>query len=361
MLPHALRTAYGLLSKRLTYVHAGVTHRCNLRCTMCRIWTRAGDLPEASPDRWREVARLLANRGATTVSLGGGEPFCRTDLPEIVAAFADNGFRVRALTNGVMVNQKALRTCIDAGLADLSFSLDTLDAELQERLDGMPGGLAKRLDNLAMISQTLPDRVTVQLNTVVNAFNLEHLTPIADLAASLGFSVSYIPVHLDPSGGNDFFGCDDELKLPDEAADKLRAAVDHMLDDKRRRGHIANSRSFLAMIPDFLLEGKTDWLCEAGLLYLSLRPDAKASVCHHYETTDAIEVEDLETVWTKDKLKQAIASCPGCLRPCWTEVALLAQLFGPLKDQLQLQRTLRRTKRRPVDAAQIRRLAKVET
>lgn len=356
---HAVRTLRGLWGGRLTYVHAGVTHRCNLRCTMCGVYRRAGKLPEASPRRWRETAKVLADLGATTVSLGGGEPFLRRDLPEIVAAFADHGFRVRVLTNGVAIAEEPLRACLAAGLADLSFSLDTLDEKRQERFDGLPGGLPQRLANLAMLSQVLPPKVRVLINTVINDRNLDDLLRLSDLAYRLGHFISFIPVHLREGEGDDFFGADPALRIAGEKETELRRLIDQLIADKRRRRHIANSRAFLAAIPDFLLHGKTDWICRAGRTYLSLRPDAKASICHHYETSDAIEVERIAAEWSSSKVRQSIAACPNCLRPCWTEVALLTRCPSAIWDQMRLQ--LRGVRLRPpLSEMEIRKLAGLE-
>jgi len=347
MVGHYARTAGNLLRGRLTYVHAGVTHRCNLRCTMCRLWTRAGKLPEAPPERWREVARILAARGATTVSLGGGEPFCRQDLPDIVAAFADANFRVRVLTNGVAPDRDKLRACLQAGMADLSFSLDTLNPELQARLDGLPGGLLKRQENMKRLMAEEFRPLNVLINTVITAYNLDELPRVADLAYDSGFMISFIPVHLDDSGSHDFFGDDLKLGFGPNDAGRLREVVRRLSADKQRRGHIINSRRFLQAIPAFLLEGRAVWPCKAGAVYLSLRPDAKASICHHYETSEAIEVEQIDKQWTARVREKMIADCPGCLRPCWTEVSFLTTSPGAMWDQVHS--LTRRRPRRATD------------
>jgi MoaA/NifB/PqqE/SkfB family radical SAM enzyme len=353
--PHPVRTAANLLRGKLTYVHAGVTHRCNLKCSMCGIYKRAGQLEEATPARWREIAKVLADRGATTVSLGGGEPFLRTDLAEVIAAFADNGFRVRALTNGVAVTETRLRECVAAGLADLSFSLDSLRPEVQRNFDGLDGGLEKRIANLAMISRVLPPRVVVLINTVISASNLDDLEGISDLAYRLGHLVSFIPVHLADEPDNDFFGRDEAMRFPAQQAARVRTLIAGLLTDKARRRHVANSREFLREIPQFLIEDRTSWICTAGRTYLSLRPDGRASICHHYETLDAIEVEQIDREWTPESLRRDIAACPGCLRPCWAEVALLATDAGAMWDQAVVQ--LRPRPARPVvDEAEVRRL-----
>lgn len=355
MTPHALRTVSNLLRGKLTYVHAGVTHRCNLRCPMCGVYKRAGELPEAPPERWREIARVLADLGATTISLGGGEPYVRQDLPEIVAAFADHGFRVRTLTNGVAVDEATLRRCVGAGLGDMSFSLDSLRPEVQAQFDGQPGGLEKRLANLAMIARVLPARVPLLINTVVTPHNLDDLPRLSQFAFDLGHQISFIPVHLADEPGDAFFGDERSLEFSADLHRRLRELIGRLVADKRAHGHIVNSRAFLNRIPDYLIENRANWRCLAGRTYLSLRPDGKASICHHYETSGAIEVEDIAREWTDETVRAQRAACPGCLRPCWTEVALLATDPTAMWDQAVLR--LSNHRRRVADEGDIRRLA----
>ena len=82
------------------YVHFGVTHRCNLTCKMCGIWKMGDKRSEMSVDQIRAMAANLRELGTGVVSIGGGEPLLRDDLPQIVRAFFDQGMEVRLLTNG---------------------------------------------------------------------------------------------------------------------------------------------------------------------------------------------------------------------------------------------------------------------
>jgi len=59
-----------------------VTYRCNARCVMCNIWQSEGT-GELSIEEWDGILgdRLFA--GIESVSLTGGEPTLRQDLPEL--------------------------------------------------------------------------------------------------------------------------------------------------------------------------------------------------------------------------------------------------------------------------------------
>ena len=63
-----------------------VTSKCNLLCRHCFYWEEL-NLPknELSLDEIEKVARSLPN--LLSLSLTGGEPYLRPDLPDIAAAF----------------------------------------------------------------------------------------------------------------------------------------------------------------------------------------------------------------------------------------------------------------------------------
>jgi len=60
------------------------------------------------------------------LTLGGGEPFVRHDLPDLIGAFKDAGNDVRVLTNGIGIDDARIDAAIAAGLRHVSISLDTL-------------------------------------------------------------------------------------------------------------------------------------------------------------------------------------------------------------------------------------------
>ena len=78
-----------VLRDRPIYFHYAVTSRCNLRCQSCSIWRRPTD--ELDVAQVNELAEVASRMGCVQVSLGGGEPAMREDLPDIVQAFQSRG------------------------------------------------------------------------------------------------------------------------------------------------------------------------------------------------------------------------------------------------------------------------------
>ena len=118
-----------LRGRPLGTLRLSVTDRCNLRCAYCMPEDEYAWLPDASilsAEELERVARAFASVGVREVRITGGEPLLRADLADVVARVAAiDGVEVALTTNGVLFASRAteLRR---AGLARVTFSVDTL-------------------------------------------------------------------------------------------------------------------------------------------------------------------------------------------------------------------------------------------
>ena len=347
-----------LLRDRPVYVHYAVTARCNLRCRSCVIWRRREQVAELELSEIRELAATLFRLGCAQVSLGGGEPALRPDLGEIVRTFQERGIRTRVLTNGVSLTPELARDLVGAGLREVSFSLDSLRPALQERLDGVKGTFQRRIDNLLALAEILPRRGALPiLNTVVTPENLNELPRIAQLARALGFYISFIPVHLSPAAiEHRFYSQAAELRFGPADREALEAAYRELLALRRWGGRVVNSSRFLRQSPAYMISGQASWPCRAGELFMSVGPDGKVAPCHAFEGRWELDHRDLERQLGsrahRAELRRRVASCEGCFRPCWAEVALMLQDPVSLLEMAQVQVTAR-LRRRRVDRAAV--------
>ncbi len=317
-----------LLRDRPVYVHYAVTSRCNLRCRSCVIWRR--DEPELDTGQVAEMAAMFARLGCVQASLGGGEPALRKDLADIVKIFQSQGIRTRVLTNGVAMTPKISSKLVEAGLREVSFSLDSLDEGVQDSLDNTGKTYRTRMDNLLALARTLPRRGSLPvLNTVVTPRNLMELPDIIDFAEEIGFFVSLIPIHLADSEGDEhrFYSGDEGLRFGRKDARRVRRVYQDILDRKRRGARIVNSTAFLRQSPEYLLHGTASWPCRAGEQFLSVSPDGRISPCHAFEGQWGFDHREFEAAFAtsayRDEVRQRAASCEGCFRPCWAEIGLL--------------------------------------
>ena len=78
-----------------------ITNHCNLRCTYCSHFTGAGDVGQDLPkEDWLPFFEDLNRCAVMNVTIGGGEPFCRKELPELVEGIVLNRMRFNILING---------------------------------------------------------------------------------------------------------------------------------------------------------------------------------------------------------------------------------------------------------------------
>lgn len=347
---------------RPVYAHFALTDRCDMQCRACSIWRRKNAYDELPLPEIQALAGVLRSIGCIQVSLGGGEPALRDDLPDILRAFLRAGLRTRVLTNGVAMTPKVADRLIDANMTEVSFSLDALDPAVLERFDNRPDSAEIKMTNLLHLAGRLPKRGALPLiNTVVASPNLDELPKLVDLAQKIGFFISFIPVHLAAKNetGHSFFGQDESLRIDSASQDKLQKVYTWLIKRKRRGAPIVNSTAFLQRSAIYLSEGKVDWPCRAGILYVSVRPDGGISPCHAWEEKWAIPFREfpaaLRSADYRSRLRSKLNGCRDCFRPCWAEISFMMTQAASLAEQFRIQAKIR--KRRPEFDAQMVRCA----
>jgi SynChlorMet cassette radical SAM/SPASM protein ScmE len=81
-----------------------ITGVCNLRCLYCSHFSSAADTEEDLPlEEWLTFFEELGRCSVMSVVLGGGEPFCRKDIREIINGLVRNRMRYSINTNGTLV------------------------------------------------------------------------------------------------------------------------------------------------------------------------------------------------------------------------------------------------------------------
>ncbi len=114
-----------------TDLRISVTDRCNLRCVYC-MDDDMTFLPRSEILSFEEIARVAAvarSLGITSIRLTGGEPLVRRNLPELVRMLSAIGFEDLALTTNAMLLGALARPLVDAGLARVNISCDSLRPE----------------------------------------------------------------------------------------------------------------------------------------------------------------------------------------------------------------------------------------
>ncbi|MCK5287464.1 MAG: radical SAM protein [Candidatus Omnitrophica bacterium] len=324
---HYFRLAKNLIGrKRPIYVHFAVTHRCSLRCRMCGIWSTGNEAEEISLLDINRIAEYLYSLGVVSISLGGGEPLERKDLVDIVRIFKKNKFNVRLLTNGIIEDSSKIKDLINAGLDEVSISLDILDPTKQDYICSGEGVWDKVVGTMKIFAQNIKGRDGALLvNTVVSKHNIKELIELAQFVKEYKFYISFIPLE-----NNSL--TDDGFKILKEDYGEVDKIYSLLIKEKNKRGNnIFNSTKFLEMSRNYFLGRKINNDCDAGELYLSISPEGFISFCHKFTENMALSLEDFDKfIKSQDYRRQCREfreKCGGCMRPCWREISFLSHDF----------------------------------
>jgi cyclic pyranopterin phosphate synthase len=152
-------------------------------------------LPRDEILTFEEIARFVgiaAARGVTKVRLTGGEPLVRRDIERLVAMVAAVGGvdDIAMTTNGAALATKA-QALKDAGLNRITVSLDSLDDQVFEAMNGVGAPLARVLDGIDAAGAA--GLAPIKLNAVVKrGLNDAGILDLARFGRERGFVVRFI-------------------------------------------------------------------------------------------------------------------------------------------------------------------------
>lgn len=131
-----LQDNYG---RRFRYLRLSLTDVCNFRCNYCLPDGYQCDEPRQflTPDEIKRLVATFARLGTTKIRLTGGEPSLRKDLPEIIhiCKHTPGIEQVAVTTNGYKLTSQ-IKDWVDAGLAALNVSIDSLDPRMFHTITG---------------------------------------------------------------------------------------------------------------------------------------------------------------------------------------------------------------------------------
>jgi radical SAM protein len=138
-------------------------------------------------DEAQRLLRDIRRFGAPLVVFTGGDPLKRDDVVDLVAYGAGLGLRMALTPSGTpLMTPEVIRRLRDAGLARLAVSLDGSTAAIHDAFRGVAGSYAWTLD---MLRAARGLGVPTQVNTTVNARNVEDFDALGALMAGLGIAM----------------------------------------------------------------------------------------------------------------------------------------------------------------------------
>lgn len=278
-----------------------VTYRCNFRCSFCHYWRDPlGAQAEPSPSDYADASAKLASFGSLLISLAGGEPMLRTDLPEIVRAVGQFHFPF-VTTNGWFVTPESARDLMAAGVWGVSVSIDYADPARHDAQRGMDGAWAQAWKAVEMLDQArMHPWQRVNVMCVLVRDNLDDLPALLEMAAkhNAWFMVQ-------PYG---------KLKTGSAAHEHRDGPVSQRLLKLRRRypNFLSNPR-YLERFDQFLDGGVAG--CRAGRAFFNIDSAGDVAICVERKHDPVANLFTDSPSVIHRRLRAASAGNP-CMR-CW--------------------------------------------
>jgi SynChlorMet cassette radical SAM/SPASM protein ScmE len=234
------------LMKTPRSVDLAITNRCNLRCTYCSHFTGAGDVGQDLPkEEWLKFFRELNRCAVMNVTLQGGEPFCRKDLPALTEGIVRNRMRFTILSNGTLINDEMAAFLATTGRCDgVQVSIDGSIPTTHDACRG-EGNFIRAVRGIKSLQKY---NVPVSVRVTIHRKNLKDLNNIAEfLLEEVGLS------SFSTNSASHMGLCRENAEQVQLTAEERSLAMQTLLQlTKRYNGRISATAGPLA-------EGK-DWL-----------------------------------------------------------------------------------------------------
>lgn len=174
------------------------TDYCNLRCKTCWRLSKNEKYDELELAQIDSLLKECAELDVKVVDFtGGGEPFLRKDMFEILDLAREHGLASTLTTNGTLLDEDTFEKNFESLPDDICFSLDGHTAEINDSIRG-GGAYAKATEAIRALERVKKrhssETPTSRISTVITKRNYTYLDKIVELAAafcakSINFSI----------------------------------------------------------------------------------------------------------------------------------------------------------------------------
>lgn len=297
-----------------------VTYRCNFRCRFCGYWhDPLGQTPEPTVKDYARGARKLARFGTLLVSLAGGEPFLRLDLPDIIGEIGEYHFPF-VTTNGWLVTPESAREVMKAGLWGVSVSIDYADAAKHDRKRGMIGAWEQAWRAVELLSAArVYDYQRVNVIAVLMDDNIDELESLMELAARHGAYFMVQPYGYLKTGSKSFVHNDGEVSP-------------RLLEMHRRHANFLSNPYYLSRFDEFLRGGVPN--CGAGRAFFNIDSTGDIAICVEckHQPVANLYHDSIQLVYERLREASRNNACMSCWYNCRGEVESLYNPVGLWKS-----------------------------
>ena len=179
-----------------TRVIAQLNYECNSKCNMCDVWRQ--NKKELPASIWiTALKQLKLSLGYFTVGFAGGEILLKDDVFEIFEFCHNAKIPYTITTNGKLLTAYNIERLLKLNPLNINISIDSLDGGVYRKIRGVSflECVKSNIDYLMMYIRKNSLSTKVFFKTVVNNFNLNELSSIANYAREMNVSgITFDPI-----------------------------------------------------------------------------------------------------------------------------------------------------------------------
>lgn len=298
--------------------YLNLTERCNLKCIFCELGARE-NIDSGNELSSQEICRIvkeLSDWGVDNIFLGGGEPFMRQDLWDILEYTASGNIVIRQiLTNGILLDGLTLHqiSILKRSVKTLSISLDSQDPQLHDYIRGRSGGFAKIKRFLENRDDGSPPEVYI--TSVITKDTYKGMPELVRFASCYNVNhIGFQPVnfysnypHHKAIENKDRF-----LLSGEEEIKQLQEAVERAISISRALKVSTNLRFISFFIKNYFLLARTgryffdglinNFICSNVFNHICIDSRGNLLMCNLLPKTDNIINKDLKEAWRQNAL-----------------------------------------------------------
>lgn len=302
----------------------------------CNIIYANSDVRECTIDEIQLIAENCAKIGVAIVLLTGGEPFARKDLPEIVRAFESRGVHVRMQTNG-FATESQIERVIAAGGRDISISLDSLQPQLQDDINGgFEKSWNRALKAIALFTQLLPKEGSfASLGCVLQPDNLSDIEDVVRFGTAIKWYTSLVPIHVtDQDRPRGFRTFDQSVRFVPQDYSEVDGVIERVRGMQRDGFLLYDSDQYLDDMKRFVKGQPTTWrdqnkgVCDSPNLYFAILPNGAFAPCCDYRLSRSIATysNKFPKIYRerqfRTEVKEVVSACEGCMYGSYPEMTI---------------------------------------
>jgi MoaA/NifB/PqqE/SkfB family radical SAM enzyme len=193
------------IRKQMIHLNLQLLYQCNFRCKICDFWKEDyKDYHQLSISQIKIIEEKINEIGPLIISLGGGEPLLHKDIISIIKILSKNHYPVM-ISNGWYITKENAKELFDAGLYEVSVSIDYIDHKKHDMQRGKEGAFSKAVEALKILKDVRNKPYQrVHLISVVMEDNLMDIEPLILLAKEIGITY-LVTLYSDGRGKKDNF------------------------------------------------------------------------------------------------------------------------------------------------------------